>query len=62
MRFLNWLMTEIDNVNPKTKKNPYEEFYEFVSKMFENIYSESWMNERVFKNMSDEEKKEALMF
>lgn len=44
MRFLNWLMTEIDIPSPNTKLTPYEQFYNLVSKMFENVYSEEWMN------------------
>lgn len=53
MRFLNWLMTEIDK--PAAKLTPYEEFYGFVSKMFENVYSETWMSQRSAKKASEED-------
>jgi hypothetical protein len=62
MKLLNWLMTEIDQVT-QDKKTVYEQFYEYVSKIFENVGSESWMNERSIKsmkNISDEYKKEII--
>jgi hypothetical protein len=55
MRMLNWLMTEIDTTSPATKLTAYEEFYNFISKMFENVYSEEWMNQRVLKNLPEDE-------
>lgn len=64
MRVLNWLMTEIDQpTNQTDKKTVYEQFYEQVSKIFENVTSESWMNERSIqsmKNITEEEKKEKI--
>lgn len=61
MRFLNWLMTEIDTPAPSAqdKKTVYETFYGYVSQIFENVSSESWMNQRTIqsmRNISEEEK------
>ena len=45
------------------KKTVYETFYSYVSKIFENVSSESWMNERSIqsmKNISEEEKQQIL--
>ena len=65
MRFLNWLMTEIDLTAPNAqdKKTVYETFYGYVSQIFENVSSENWMNERAIqsmKNISEEERQHKL--
>ena len=47
MKFINWTMTSIDEkISDKTSKTVYEEYYDYISKLFENVYNESWMNSR----------------
>jgi hypothetical protein len=48
MDFLNWLMKEIDSKSDTSfsGKTVYEEFYNYISSIFENVYNESWMNNR----------------
>lgn len=53
MRFLNWMMVSLDSKEDGKKLTVYEEYYDFVSKLFENVYDEGWMNIRGFTSSKD---------
>lgn len=53
MRFLNWMMISLESKEDGKKATVYEEYYEFVSKLFENVYDEGWMNIRGFTSSKD---------
>ena len=46
MTFLNWIMTEIDSKPAGSTKTVYEQFLDHISKLFENVYNEHWMNRK----------------
>lgn len=46
MTFLNWIMTEIDSKPAGSHKTVYEQFLDHISKLFENVYNEHWMNRK----------------
>lgn len=50
MEFLNWLMTDIDEKEPKSHKTVYEGFYNNISNIFENVYNEKWMTSKAREN------------
>lgn len=39
-------MTEIDSKPANSHKTVYEQFFNTMSKLFENVYNEQWMNRK----------------
>ena len=44
MRLINWMMVSVDSKEQDSKKTVYEEFYNTISGVFNNVYNEGWMN------------------
>lgn len=44
MKLINWMMVSIDSKENDSKKTVYEEYYNTMSSLFENVYQENWMN------------------
>jgi hypothetical protein len=53
MEFLNWIMTEIDSKEAGSQKTVYEGFFNNMSKIFENVYNEKWMNRKARESIKD---------
>jgi hypothetical protein len=53
MRFLNWMMVSLDSKENGSARTVYEQYYDFVSKLFENVYDENWMNIRTISSVKD---------
>lgn len=47
------MMISLDSKEDGKKVTVYEEYYEFVSKLFENVYDEEWMNIRGITSSKD---------
>jgi hypothetical protein len=47
MKFLNEIMNSIDSKEGAKSATVYEEYYNFIAKLFSNVYDESWMNLKV---------------
>ena len=57
------MMSAIDTTETKdSKKTVYEQFFNDISNLFDNVYNETWMNTKSLESakLSEEEKKVEL--